>query len=224
MFSIEEFRSEVNKHNVLHGNRYVVMLPLEFGQNATRTDLRSVDLDMLIDDMGSKSYGNAKTLALRAESVTLPGMSFTSADGLPPRFGYGAMEGIPYNTTFDPVTIQFAMDGAGLTYKYFYEWTNKIVNYRARGQQANARNSDGKVPYEVAYKDDFCAANIEIIVYEPNHDPQSPNQYVMKFKMYRAYPKSLPPINLAWAAQNEYVKFPITFDYTDFDIEFPNSH
>jgi hypothetical protein len=110
------------------------------------------------------------------------------------------------------------------TYKYFYEWTNKIVNYRARGQQINARNSAGKVPYEVSYKDDFCAANIEIIVYEPNHNPKKPNEYVMKFKMYRAYPKSLPPINLAWAAQNEYVKFPITFDYTDFDIEFPNSH
>jgi hypothetical protein len=93
-------------------------------------------------------------------------MSFTSADGLPPRFGYGAMEGIPYNTTFDPVTIQFAMDGAGLTYKYFYEWTNRIVNYRAKGQRMNSQSS-GKVPYEVAYKDDFCAENIEIIVYEP---------------------------------------------------------
>jgi hypothetical protein len=202
MFSIEEFRSEVNKHNVLHGNRYIVMLPAIAGVGDTNSN---------------------KALALRAESIASPGMSFTSADGLPPRFGYGAMEGIPYNTTFDPVTIQFAMDGAGLTYKYFYEWTNRIVNYRAKGQRMNSQSS-GKVPYEVAYKDDFCAENIEIIVYEPNHDPQKANEYVMKVKLYRAYPKSLPPINLAWAAQNEYVKFPITFDYTDFDIEFPNSH
>jgi len=222
MFSIEEFRSEVNKHNVLHGNRYVVMMPLEFGKDALSTDLRSVDLDFLIDE-GNVQFGNVKMLALRAEAITLPGMSFTSADGLPPRFGYGAQEGIPYNTIFDPVTIQFAMDGAGLTYKYFYEWTNKIVNYRAKGQRMNAQSS-GKVPYEVAYKDNYCADTIEIIVYEPNHDPQRPSQYVMKIKLYRAYPKSLPPINLAWAAQNEYVKFPITFDYTDFDIEFPNSH
>lgn len=222
MFSITEFRAEVNKNNVLHGNRYVVMLPIALGQTADLIDLRTVDLDFLIDE-GNVAFTNAKMLALRAESITLPGMSFTSADGLPPRFGYGAMEGIPYNTTFDPVTIQFAMDGAGLTYKYFYEWTNRIVNYRAKGQRMNAQSS-GRVPYEVSYKDDFCAANIEIIVYEPNHDPQKPSEYVMKVKLYRAYPKSLPPINLAWAAQNEYVKFPITFDYTDFDIEFPNSH
>ena len=224
MFSIEEFRSEVNKHNVLHGNRYIVMMPLAFGKDALLTDLNTEDLDKSINQISDK-YEGIKTLALRAESITLPGMSFTSADGLPPRFGYGAMEGIPYNTTFDPVTIQFAMDGAGLTYKYFYEWTNKIVNYRAKGQRPRLSNDSGKLgTYEVAYKDSYCAETIEIIVYEPNHDPKKGDEYVMKIKLYRAYPKDLPPINLAWAAQNEYVKFPITFDYTDFDIEFPNSH
>lgn len=222
MFNITEFRAEVNKNNVLHGNRYVVMLPLSLGKDALLTDLNTEDSDKSINQTND-TYDRTKMLALRAEMVSLPGMSFTSADGLPPRFGYGAMEGIPYNTTFDPVTIQFAMDGAGLAYKYFYEWTNKIVNYRAKGQRMNAQTG-GKVPYEVAYKDNYCADTIEIIVYEPNHDPKKPSEYVMKVKLYRAYPKSLPPINLAWAAQNEYVKFPITFDYTDFDIEFPNSH
>ena len=66
-----------------------------------------------------------------------------------------------------------------------------------------------------------------VIIYEPNHDPtktDTEKQFVMKMNFYRAYPRNLSPFNLAWRDQNEYVRFPVTFDYTDFDVEFAEHH
>ena len=163
---------------------------------------------------------------MRAEAVSVPGMSFASADGLAPRFGYGAVEGIPYGVSFDPVNITFMMDGYGAVYKYFYNWANLIVNFKAKGQSMASvdLNNDKAVPYQVAYKDDFCAKVMTVTVFEPNHDPTDATQYVMKMNFYRAFPRNLSPFNLAWREQNEYVRFPVTFDYTDFDVEFNDHH
>jgi hypothetical protein len=175
--------------------------------------------------MAEDSNNREDKLTLSAEAIATPGMSLASADGLPPRYGYGPVEGRPYGALFDPVTITFMIDGHGSVYKYFYEWTNKIVNYRARGQSMAVKNSTNNVaPYEVAYKDDYCK-DIVVYVLEPHHKPErATEEYVMKYKFFRAYPRSLPQLNMAWREQNEYLRLPITFDYTDFEVEFKEEH
>jgi hypothetical protein len=219
MFSLEQFQKEINNKGVLHGNRYSVFFTLP-------STLSSFNISADISTNVLDYVKITNQLQLRAESISTPGMSFASADGLPPRFGYGAIEGIPYNAIFDPVTITFMMDGHGSIYKYFYEWANTIVNFKAKGQSMDALNVKNRTtPYTVSYKDDFCANKMTIIVYEPNHDPlKSDTEYVMKMNFYRVYPRNLSPFNLAWREQNEYVRFPVTFDYTDFDVEFNDHH
>jgi hypothetical protein len=219
MFSINDFRSELNEHDVLHGNRFIVEInPLP------AKDRPGIGPEELISVEGAwDTIESRKILSLKAESVTLPGMFFMSADGLPPRFGYGTSEGIPYAPAFDPVTVNFAIDGKGEVYKFFYYWTSSIVNYKAKGQKPRLSNDSGRLgTYEVQYKDNYVR-DITIKIYKPFHRPEK-NEYLMKLTLYRAYPKDLPPNQMAWEEQNGYMKFPITFDYTDFDIEFPVKH
>lgn len=216
MFSIQDFRAEVNRSDVLHGNRFIVQIisgkAQDFGALGPEDEITVVSDTW--DNLESR-----RILSLRAESVTLPGMQFASADGLPPRFGYGPVEGIPYNTIFDPVTVNFALDGKGVVYDYFYQWTNSIVNYRARGQNTKLKASfDGQQPYEVQYKDNF-AKNMSIKVYKPYHKPQNEKDYYMEVKLYRVYPRNLPPNQMAWEERNNYLRLPVTFDYTDFEIK-----
>jgi hypothetical protein len=165
-----------------------------------------------------------RTLSLRAESVTLPGMSFASADGLPPRFGYGTVEGIPYNAIFDPVTINFAIDGKGTVYRFFYSWAKSIVNFEARGQNprnlSTTNDTPGMQTYEVQYKDNYVR-DIIIQVYKPYQNPVK-EDYLMELKLYRAYPRNFSPLQMSWEERNNYLRLPITFDYTDFDVKFKN--
>lgn len=206
MFNLQSFQSNVKENGVLHGNRFIVVMPR---------------LESLAEDSNNRE----DKLTLSAEAIVTPGMSLASADGLPPRYGYGPVEGRPYGALFDPVTITFMIDGHGSVYKYFYEWTNLIVNYHARGQSMAMKNITNNIaPYEVAYKDDYCK-DIEVYVLEPHHKPErATTEHVMKYKFFRAYPRSLPQLNLAWREQNEYLRLPITFDYTDFELEFKKEH
>ena len=215
MFSINDFRSELNKNDVLHGNRFIV----EIGPDRAREFGPEGPDNLITVESDSWDTPEVRTiLSLKAESVNLPGMFFASADGLPPRFGYGITESIPYAATFDPVTINFAIDGKAKVYKFFYYWTNSIVNYRAKGQNTRKDTGDKLQTYEVQYKDDYVR-DIHIKVYKPFHRPER-GEYLMDIKLYRAFPRALPPNQMAWEEQNGYMKFPVTFDYTDFEIKF----
>lgn len=218
MFSINDFRAELNKNDVLHGNRFIVNIhPIDAKD---RGPIGPED-EITVEGSPWDSPETRRILSLKAESVTLPGMFFASADGLPPRFGYGPTEGIPYGAAFDPVTVNFAIDGKAKVYKYFYYWTNSIVNYKAKGQGVRLGSGRDKLgTYEVQYKDNYVR-NIDIMIYKPFHRPEK-DEYLMKLTLYRAYPRDLPPNQMAWEEQNGYLRFPITFDYTDFYIDFPD--
>jgi hypothetical protein len=116
------------------------------------------------------------------------------------------------------------MDGKGTVYKFFYSWTRSIVNFEAQGQNPRRTSSDPQATmpgtYEVQYKDNFVR-DISIKVYKPYQDPKK--EYLMELKLYRAYPRSFAPLQLAWEEQNNYLKLPITFDYTDFDLKFKDT-
>lgn len=211
-FSLNQFASRLNKENILHGNRYLV----NFGNIGATVGASIPQLNNL----------NLKEMLLfRAENVLFPGMQFASADGLPPRFGYGSVEGIPYTAIYNDAQMVFSLDGHAYLHQFFYEWTNLIVNYKSKGQQmrggGNNKAGQNQDPYEVSYKDEY-ATDIDIYVYEPYHDLENgfSKEYVMHAKLYRAFPRGLPELNLSWSEKNNYLKLPIQFNFTDFTIEY----
>lgn len=202
MRNISDFRQEIYNNGVLRNNRYLV----SFG---APTYLRG--------DQGMEKF------TLRCESAQMPGMTFATIDGAP-RFGYGPIESNPYGVIFDDATLTFVLDAKANIHKFFYRWSNSIVNYQARGQSA-LKDDNGPVSgmktYEVGYKDSYVT-DITIGVYSESASSKgsADMKQVMETKLYRAFPKNLPQFDLSWNNVNDVIRLPISFNYTDFSTKY----
>jgi len=204
MFNISNFVSEIQTRGVLRTNRFEV----NFGRPP-----------LFVPD-------NTKQNTLRCESVQLPGVSFTSIDG-PPRIGYGPIESMPFGVAFEDITLTFIVDARGDIHKFLYQWFNTIVNFNAEGQKKlKFGDSNSVVPgmntYEVGYKDEY-STDIEITMFDTKNTEDGSGIKVMTAKAYRAFPKLLPNLDLAWGTTDEVVRLSIPFGYTDFNIKYHNA-
>lgn len=143
-------------------------------------------------------------LSLRCSNVQFPGVSFNTVDTAP-RFGYGPIESNPYGVNFDDILMTFIMDNNGDVYKYFYDWMNAIVNFESAGQSVLQK------AFEVGFKDNYVADLIVNLL-------DSNLKTVLSATVFRAFPKHLPPFDLAADATNDFVKLTIPFSYTDYII------
>lgn len=211
MFSINSFKSHINTYGVARNNRYVVnfSLPREVVSwlNSNNTQL------------GSES------LSLRAESVQLPGYSYLPFE-TPGRIGYGPSEVTPYAPLFDDITITFIPDAALHIHKILWAWHNYIINTRNMGQ-TRYNSTDGSIAstkktaaYELTYKNQY-ARDIEIHVYdETGAVPGTDNGRRMTVRLYKAWPRVLPQVDLSWASEGEFIRLAVPFNYADFDITY----
>ena len=191
MRNIKDFRSEINNNGVLKTNRFFVTFkaPNSIGGAKTKTDL----------------------ISLRCEAVQWPGVSFTSMD-TPPRVGYGASEVIPVAPIFQDVNLTFLVDKNSNLHRFFFNWTNSIINLESRGQ-SNYGGRTGRPAYEVGYKNDYVT-DINIDVYREN------GETAMTATLFRAFPRSLPSFDLNWANNDEALKISVEFTYTDYFIDY----
>lgn len=210
MFDIKNFKSEILTTGVLPSNRYIVTFPAPLG-------LRKNPFATELDNTGEETnVPGLDRISLRCESVQFPGMSFAALDGII-RYGYGPTESIPYVPTFDDLSLTFLVDRESDVHRFFYSWMNIIVNYHAEGQTLGLKKGPNNkmYAYEVGYKDEYVT-RMDVAVYG------SDNRKVMTGRVYNAYPKALPPIDLNWGAE-ELVKITIPFAYTDFDVLYENN-
>jgi hypothetical protein len=205
MFKLSQFRSEIESRGVMRTNTF----------NVTFAPPASLRSDASIMDR----------MTLRCESVQLPGMGFATIDG-PPRFGYGPIEAIPYGAVFDDITCTFLVDARGEVHRFFYRWMNTIVNFQSRGQ-SNLTGSLGPLTnmaaYEVSFKDNIVT-DLTIDVYDTGVESNGSEKgkKVMSAKVYRAFPKLLPSLDMSWNSTDEFVRLSIPFNYTDFEVSYSN--
>jgi len=204
--NINDFQSSINSKGVLQTNRFVC----------------SFNVPPYLRENNALDPEQQQLISLRCEAATFPGMSITTLDQ--PRLGYGPLEFMPHNATLDDVTLTFLVDAYGDIHKLFYEWFNVIVNIQgSRGQsRLNALTNYGSggsaAPFEVGYKDKYTT-DIEIKIF----DKYAEEREVMKVTIYKAYPKVLPSMNLAWGSDDELIRLSIPFTYTDFQVEYKES-
>lgn len=221
--NINEFQSSINKRGVLQNNRFVVNFALPES----------------LQERGDTRYGTKdKIIQTRCEAATFPGMNFTLMEQ--PRLGYGPLEAMPTNVTLDDVTLTFLVDGYGTLHALFNEWMNTIMNVQgSRGQSQLGKKYTmlGRPigsAFEIGYKKDY-RTDILITVYnqmkrtygEGETVPERPidGQKIMTIKLYQAFPKTLPSIDLAWVSTDELIRMSVPFTYTDFKISYhaPNT-
>jgi hypothetical protein len=203
MFSISEFKSNIDQKGVLQNNRFIV----DFGLP------EYLKLD--------RGYEDLNLVSLRCEAASIPGISITTIDM--PRIGFGPLEFQAHNFTQSDIVLTFLVDAHGSVPKLFYDWLNTIVNFQvSRGHSGLNRvvglsgieKAYQSGAYEVGFKDDY-SVNLNITVYDK--DQQSA---VMKLTAYKAYPKEMTSIDMAWVNDSELMRIQVAFTYTDFSIEY----
>lgn len=188
MFSIADFRASIDNQGVLKNNRHLVSIPMP----------------NVVQD---KTVG--QLLTLRCESATIPGIDLASADG-PPRFGYGPTQKHPYNASFGDISLSFLVDKDSKVHQFFYQWVTGIVNTNSRGGTDMNVQTNGKYPYESAYKDDY-SVRLTIDLY--NDEAAKAFSVIV----YQAFPSSLPSVSTSWS-DTDLIKISVPFAFTDFEI------
>ena len=219
MFNINRFRAEIETHGVLRTNTFEAGFPLPEYLRELKSPLGITEDRML----------------LRCETAQIPGMAWNTLEGVP-RIGYGPIEGIPYSPIYDDVTLTFLTDSKGLVHKLFYTWFNTIVNLQSVGQTALKDNNRGPTtrawnPYEVGYRNLYTTI-LNIFVYDTAaiavgenrglSDRELARKKVMTITLFNAYPKLMPSIDMSWSSNDDVVRLPIPFSYTDFAITYEN--
>ena len=73
-------------------------------------------------------------------------------------------------------------------------------------------DTNGRKPYEIAYKDTYSCPNVNVFVYD-----RSQNQ-VMTYNIYDVFPTGIQSMNMSWSEENTLMKLNITFSFTDLRI------
>lgn len=227
MFSINEFKSNIDQKGVLQNNRFIV----DFGLP------EYLKLD--------RGYEDQQLVSLRCEAASIPGISITTIDM--PRIGFGPLEFQAHNFTQSDIVLTFLVDAHGSVPKLFYDWLNTIVNFQVSKGHSGLNRVVGlsgvekayqSGAYEVGFKDDY-SVNLNITVYDKDARQGSSfvqlgenqgttrstqtlelGKRVMKLTAYKAYPKEMTSIDMAWVNDSELMRIQVAFTYTDFSIEY----
>lgn len=219
MFQISNFQASLDKSGVMRTNRFIAFFNLP---------------DYLRDNKELYGYGDA-LVSLRCQAAQIPGISLTTIDQ--PRIGIGPIENIPSNLTIDDITLTFLVDAQSKIHNLFYDWFNTIVNFQgSKGQSAlyKAYNigRSTSAAYEVGYKDQYTT-DILISVYDgvtpsgtsaggqATPTVAEGNVPIMNIRAFKAFPKTLPSIDMDWNSNDEVVKMTVPFSITDFEVSYP---
>lgn len=196
--NIKNFTSSINKKSILKNNRFEAQFGFRTGNY-----------------LSSSNALDSGLLTLRCDSVTLPGVTFASADG-PPRLGYGPVEKHPYSPLFDDLTLTFMIDAGSQVHKMFYDWVGCIVNFEGYGasttDKASTKHPTQALAYEVGYRDKY-AATLTVRVYRDTNKP------TMTFTAYNVFPMGLPQMGMNWG-EGDILRLNIPFAYTDFTVSY----
>jgi hypothetical protein len=97
---------------------------------------------------------------------------------------------MPYDRTFEPVTLDFYVDSAMIVKDFFDKWMDCVINPGSRTTN---------------YYDEYVTY-LTLTVLDPN------NQQTHSTILYEAYPKTIQPIRLD-NANRDVMKLAVTFNY-----------
>ena len=213
--NISEFQGSINQRGVLQNNRFVAFF----------------NVPKSIEKLQNRYGIQDKIISARCEAAQIPGVNLTTIDQ--PRLGYGPSEAMPHNVTLDDVSLTFLLDGQSSLHALFYEWFNTIVNFQGSAGQSTLKSNQTMGPgglsigsaFEVGYKDNY---RTDIIIgvynasaYEGNKKVSDIGVKVMEVKLFNAFPKTIPSVDLSWQNNDELIRLTVPFSYTDFKMSYP---
>jgi hypothetical protein len=168
MSTLNEFIASVRDKGLMTTNRFSV----EF---ALPSIIRTIDY-----------LGDLRTVAMQCEGLTLPGMSISTQQART----YGEFREMPYERTFDNITMTFMVDNSMDSKFLFDTWINSIQD---------------PVTRQFNYYNEYTT---DIDIFVDDRDDES--RY--NVKLYECYPKSVAQINMDYASR-DVMKLQVSMNY-----------
>ena len=151
----------------------------------------------------SKAPFTERELSFFCKSAVIPGITyntttFDAVGQLPRQF--------PTSMVNTPFSAIFMVDSDHQVLTYFHRWMQSVLNYN--NEDAFAESEDGKLPFEVGYKDNY-AKLLEV----RHYSTESSLEKYYKVRLYKAFPISIGDLELAWENNDSYLTLPVTFAY-----------
>ena len=136
---------------------------------------------------------NMEKVLLFCEQVSLPGVSYVSN----PIRAFGETYEIPYEKTYEPITLSFYVDADMNVKRLFDKWINLIQDTTTR---------------TFSYPDTYISDTLDILIY----DKSDKNTYVCK--LHRCFPKTVSAIQMDYNS-HDVMKLNVTFSYKYYTTE-----
>lgn len=196
-FNIGRFRAEVSSaDSVLPTHSFlVVFAPMPW---AIQRYPQAANLDSI--------------LTMRCDNVVLPSINLLQEQNIR-RYGFGPVENVAYGVNVGDFTLQFIVDKKAHVVGFFEAWLNRIVNRTSYGGADMNTTTDGRTPYEIAYKDTYACSSVNVFMYD-----RSQNN-VLEYNIYDVFPTGIQSMNMSWSEENTLMKLNVTFSFTDLRIQ-----
>jgi hypothetical protein len=151
-------------------------------------------------------------LTMRCDNVILPSINLLQEQNIR-RYGFGPVENVAYGVNVGDFTLQFIVDKKAHVVGFFEAWLNRIVNRYSYGGADMNTVTDGRTPYEIAYKDTYACSSVNVFMYD-----RSQNN-VFEYNIYDVFPTGIQSMNMSWSEENTLMKLSVTFSFTDLRIQ-----
>ena len=198
-FSINEMLSAVNSVGGLSkASKFMVTITRPTTANVGRAD------------RGPVIVGGAENLSFLCDSAYLPGLGYQTDEIR--MSGYGNVEKRPYATIFQDIPLTFYSDADGSVFKYFHAWMQSIFAFN------DAANPNGTVKglpmNSFQYPSEYYGV-VEIIHMNEINTTKESDNTIVKYQLLEAYPISIGDIQVDWNMNDQILKIPVTFAYTN---------
>ena len=201
-FSINEMLSAVNSVGGLSkASKFMVTITRSAGSSR--------------DDRAPPVAGGAQNLTFLCDSAYLPGLGYQTDEIR--MSGYGNVEKRPYATIFQDIPLTFYSDADGSVFKYFHAWMQSVFAFN------DAANPNGTVKglplnsfqYPNEYYGIVEIIHMNEIKIEKDSDRKIADRTIVKYQLLEAYPIAIGDIQVDWNMQDQILKVPVTFAYTN---------
>ena len=198
-FSINEMLSAVNSVGGLSkASKFMVTITRPTTANVGRAD------------RGPVIVGGAENLSFLCDSAYLPGLGYQTDEIR--MSGYGNVEKRPYATIFQDIPLTFYSDADGSVFKYFHAWMQSVFAFN------DAANPNGTVKglplNSFQYPNEYYGV-VEIIHMNEIKVTKASDSTIVKYQLLEAYPIAIGDIQVDWNMQDQILKIPVTFAYTN---------
>jgi len=161
-------------------------------------------------DRGPVIVGGAENLSFLCDSAYLPGLGYQTDEIR--MSGYGNVEKRPYATIFQDIPLTFYSDADGSVFKYFHAWMQSVFAFN------DAANPNGTVKglpmNSFQYPSEYYGV-VEIIHMNEINTTKQADNTIVKYQLLEAYPIAIGDIQVDWNMQDQILKIPVTFTYTN---------